>query len=287
MDQADAYISALNQGERYSVAGDRLEILDGEGAVRLVLVRDTPLQGEPVDLVGTAWRILTEDEKDDQVGAATMAFLNERLIVGATACRDYLATYGRSEATLNIQSTSMLRSVQPCPEPFRMLEAEYTDFLSWTREYSVYEEQGARLLSIKSDRGETLTFETLSPIFEDVAGAEWTLETFVELRQGGGVPRDTAVAEGTEVTVLFDNGSISGEAGCNSYSVPVKVEGRSIAIEVQSFQHTERACEGPNGVMEQEKKYLDLLPRLARYGIYGDSLFLQTDGDVFLLFQAR
>ena len=39
--------------------------------------------------------------------------------------------------------------------------------------------------------------------------------------------------------------------------------------------------------MEQEERYLGLLPRLARYGIYGDSLFVQTDNDVFLLFQAK
>ena len=39
--------------------------------------------------------------------------------------------------------------------------------------------------------------------------------------------------------------------------------------------------------MEQEEQYLDLLPRLTRYGIYGRGLFMQTDDDVFLLFQAE
>ena len=38
--QADKYWSALHQGERYRVAGDRLEILDGNGATRLVFVRE-------------------------------------------------------------------------------------------------------------------------------------------------------------------------------------------------------------------------------------------------------
>ena len=32
---------------------------------------------------------------------------------------------------------------------------------------------------------------------------------------------------------------------------------------------------------------LDLLPRLIRYGMYGDSLSMQTNDDVFLLFQAK
>ena len=38
--QADKYWSALHQGEKYKVEGDRLEILDGEGATRLVFVRE-------------------------------------------------------------------------------------------------------------------------------------------------------------------------------------------------------------------------------------------------------
>ena len=38
--QADEYWSALTQGERYRVVDDRLEILDGEGATRLVFVRE-------------------------------------------------------------------------------------------------------------------------------------------------------------------------------------------------------------------------------------------------------
>ena len=46
MDQADVYMSALVQGERYRVAGDRLEILDGEGATRLVFDREAPLPGD-------------------------------------------------------------------------------------------------------------------------------------------------------------------------------------------------------------------------------------------------
>ena len=38
--QAEEYWSALHQGERYRVAGDRLEILDGKGATMLVFVRE-------------------------------------------------------------------------------------------------------------------------------------------------------------------------------------------------------------------------------------------------------
>ena len=65
-------------------------------------------------------------------------------------------------------------------------------------------------------------------------------------------------------------------------------------IDVQSLMHTEKVCEGPDGVMEQEDWYLGVLPRLTRYGVFGDELFMQTDLDRlgrddvrFLVFQAK
>ena len=168
----------------------------------------------------------------------------------------------------------------------RRLEGGYTDFLTWAREYSVYEEGGSRRLEIRSLRGEALTFEPLTPTVEDIADADWALRTFIELRQGDGVPLHNPVVEGTEVTILLDEYGVSGSSGCNSYSAPAMVEDGTIKINALPLIHTEKACEGVFGLVEQEDRYLGLLPRLARYGIYGDSLFLQTDDDVFLLFQA-
>ena len=85
MDQADAYISALVQGERYRVADGRLEILDGEGATRLVFVREAPLPGGPVDLPGTSWRLIADDDVDNDERVTTLIF-NGRQVTGSTAC---------------------------------------------------------------------------------------------------------------------------------------------------------------------------------------------------------
>ena len=40
-------------------------------------------------------------------------------------------------------------------------------------------------------------------------------------------------------------------------------------MDVQSFVRTDKGCQGPDGLMEQEERYLDLLPRLTRYRMYG------------------
>ncbi len=67
------------------------------------------------------------------------------------------------------------------------------------------------------------------------------------------------------MTVSFDKDGISGEAGCNSYSAQANVEDQSITIEVQSLFHTEKACEGPDGLMEQEERCLDLTSQLVGF----------------------
>ena len=45
MDQADTYISALGQGERFRIVDDRLEILNSGGVTRLVFVKQEPPAG--------------------------------------------------------------------------------------------------------------------------------------------------------------------------------------------------------------------------------------------------
>ena len=290
MDQADAYISALMEGERYRVAGDRLEIHDAGGSARLVFFAQAPLPGSRSGLKGTAWRLLKEGDTEDNARAATLAFLDDRLVAGVTACRPYLATYNESEGGVGFPSMSMLRLSQECSEESRRLEGEYGDFLTWANEYSVYEQEGSPRLAIRSERGRTLDFEPLPSTVEDLADTEWTLVALVELHQlevGMWNPRSTRIIQGTEVTVSFGQDGISGESGCNSYAGQASAEDGSITIDVQSLAYTERVCKDTDGQMEQEESYLDLLPSVTRYGIYGDGLFMRTEDDVFLLFQSK
>lgn len=286
MSQADAYFSTLMRLDRFRASGDRLEILDSEGAARLVFVRQLQLPGDSTDLQGTEWRLLNQGD----TRAATMSFLDDRLVTGVTACRAYLATYQRTEGSVRFPSQSTLTYTHSCPEDASSMEGEFGDFLTWAREYAVSEEEGSRLLRIRSSRGKTLTFEPLPPTVKDIADAEWTLMAFVELREldpGMWNPRTTRIVEGTDVTISFDEDGLSGSSGCNSYTGLGSVEYEAATIDVQTLSHTELFCEGLDGLMEQEEQFLALLPRLEGYGTYGDGLFLQTDNHVFLLFEAK
>ncbi len=286
LDQAKAYISTLMRMDRLRVSGDRLEALDRWGAARLVFVRQVPLPGNPIDLRGTGWRLLRQGD----ARAATMSFLDERVVTGVTACRPYLATYLGTGGNVRFPSKSMLTSTHSCPDDARLMEGEFTDFLTWAREYAVSDREGLRLLRMRSSRGKTLTFEPLSPAVQDIANAEWILVSFVELRdEGSGTwnARTTRAVQGIDVTISFDEDGISGSSGCNSYSSQATAEDGVITIDVQSYSHTEKLCEEREGLMEQGERFLDLLPRLERYGINGNGMFLHTDDDVFLLFSTR
>ena len=287
MDQADLYGSALLEAQRYRVEGDRLEIIDGLGTVRLVFKRDAPLEGSSINLAGTAWRVMAEGETGRGIPVPTIAFLDDRLATGVTACRPHAATFSLFEGSVNSMSTSMFEYDWSCPEEARQQKGEFTEFLMWTWKHSVYEEEGSRRLEMRSARGKTLVFEPLPPAVENIADVEWALGTFIELRQGDRVPLHSPVVEGTAVTISFHEDGISGSLGCNSYFAPARIEDGSIVIDALPLLHTEKTCEGTHGLVQQEDRYLGLMPRLARYGIYGDSLFMQTDDGVFLLFQAE
>jgi heat shock protein HslJ len=81
--------------------------------------------------------------------------------------------------------------------------------------------------------------------------AEWTLESF------GNADRPQPVSPGTQITVLFNNsnGTVSGSAGCNTYSGGYKLDGDRLSISPLAV--TLMACEQP--VMDQEAEYLKAL----------------------------
>ena len=289
LDQADAYTRALMQGERFRVTGDRLEILDGAGETRLVLVKQAALPGRPVDLVGTGWRLLTEGDGDGGVRASTLAFLDDHLAAGETACRGYVAGYGASEGRVGFPSLSMTGPTESCPDELIQIEGRFTTDLSRVNEYSVHEDAGTSRLRIRTSRGRTLTFEPLPPAVDGIFDGGWSLRTFVEPHEyGSGMwfPRTTDVLVGTEVTISFRKTGVSGSAGCNSYEAPLSVEDASITIGALSA--TEKSCADRTRLMDQERRYLDLLPSMTRFRIYGDRLYIHTDdGMALLLFQAE
>jgi heat shock protein HslJ len=93
------------------------------------------------------------------------------------------------------------------------------------------------------------------------------------------------VLSNTTVTATFDNGNITGSAGCNRYSAGYQLSGNGMAI--SSITSTLMYCTAPNGVMTQETTYLLLLKNVTAYTISNDQLTLSdATGDSQLTFDA-
>ena len=89
---------------------------------------------------------------------------------------------------------------------------------------------------------------------------------------------------GTVLTAIFDDGSLSGTSGCNSYFTSYAVDGDSIGV--GPIGSTMAFCSEPAGVMDQESTYVSLLERADRYERDDDTLTLFQGDAVLIVYHA-
>ena len=74
---------------------------------------------------------------------------------------------------------------------------------------------------------------------------------------------DARPIDGALPTMEFEDGQVSGTTGCNHYSGSYQINGNAISFD--ALFSTEMACMDPEGVMEQERIYLELLGSADRF----------------------
>ncbi len=82
--------------------------------------------------------------------------------------------------------------------------------------------------------------------------------------------RKTRPIEGRAITIRFDDGKVSGSAGCNTFGGSYQVDGDKIAI--SELFTTLMACPEPKGIMEQEQLILQFLGNAQKYKIVDGQL---------------
>ena len=219
MDQAGAYQDALIGAKSFSLDGDRLEVRDEAGEVRAVLFKPPPLVGRPIELAGTAWRLVVEED-GAEVYTPTLAFLSEHIAAGATACREYVAGYRENDGHLSVPSRFMIGSTEDCvDEMLEMEEGFYRMHLSWVDRYRVEESAAGKVLRVRTKEGRTWEYESLTPPADGALRGVWALTAFVEPRIVSARHTDYShtidVIPGTEVRVEFSRDGVSGSGGCN------------------------------------------------------------------------
>ncbi len=139
----------------------------------------------------------------------------------------------------------------------------------------------------------TTTGQSVAP--PELAGTSWNVTEY-QLPDGG----ITDLWPGTEITVRFhEDGTVSGFSGCNEYGGTYEVDGSydpfepgvrdpndGQTLQLGGLSVTERGCESPTGVMEQEIEYLSAFQSSERWLIARGELLLRT-AEGSLLVQAE
>lgn len=284
MEQEQAYVEALRAASTYHLDGDRLELRDAGGATILTFARQEALGGDIRELVGTSWRLISMDGTAPMEGSdITLAFHDEHRLGGHAGCQDYVVVYDAGGDGLELYYTAMM-GPSCSDEALQEQEGTYTTILGWADRFRL----GDGRLEILTVRGEELLFEPLpGEAQSELEGHTWYLLAFIEtnLVEGMPLPLPTDVLAGTEITLTFEGGMAQGSAGCNTYLAAYAVGDSSVGFEDLTF--TERACLTPEGVLEQEDRFLGLLRDVRIYHVHGDQLWLETGDGRGLVFWGK
>ncbi|HET9063560.1 MAG TPA: META domain-containing protein [Candidatus Binatia bacterium] len=215
------------------------------------------------ELERTAWSLSalpgSSSVSDRQV---TMRFESGR-VHGTDGCNRYSAPYSTSpdgfQLTAPVVSTKMA-----CPEPV-MKQAEA--FLA-----ALAKARGARI-----DDGHLFLVDavgvivaTLDAQSQEIAGTEWTVTGY-----NTGTNAVVGVLAETHLSVRFSaDGKISGSAGCNDYTGSYSFSGQSLTIGETAA--TRKMCAQPEGVMKQERLFLNALAMVTLARVDGDLLELRA-----------
>ena len=90
--------------------------------------------------------------------------------------------------------------------------------------------------------------------------------------------RKSQVIEGTEITANFDDGQVTGSAGCNSYFGSYQANGSNLTT--NQIGATEMYCGEPEGLWEQEVFFLETLNDAQRFELAeGRLMIFRSDGE--------
>ena len=269
MDVESEYLDALRNVKRYVVDDTRLELLDASGSTLLVFMREET--GEST-LDGTSW-ILSEFEGEavpEEFEDITLNFNDGE--AGGTVCNSYGGSYELgSDNSLSI--FDLFQTEMYCTEPEGIMDFE-SEYVAALGDVAGYRIEGGRLTLLNANDDVLMTFTADEKTADmPLDGTEWVVTEI------DGEP----VIEDSGVTMEFENGMLSGNAGCNSYggSYSGSADGE---LELRDITMTLMACAEPDGVMDQETAFLAALREVTAWEQDGDDLRLLDDaGDVRLM----
>ena len=218
---------------------------------------------EPSALTSTPWALQAFGGPDVPLAALqgkniTIEFNAEGRASGFAGCNTYGGGYTVDGNSLTFGP--LISTMMACEPALMTLEQAYLAALAKTASFQITDGQ----LDLMDANGQmVLNFAPLES--KSLEGTNWLAMSVNNGRQAV-----VSVQSGTEITALFENGQLSGSAGCNTYTASYTVDGNKIAITMPAS--TMMMCAEPEGLMEQEQAYLAALTQAATFQIREDRL---------------
>jgi heat shock protein HslJ len=243
----------------------------GGSSVNLTLVDVTSKSVPPPNLDDTVWVAETLNGQPPVERSELSLGLFDGQLIGSAGCNRFSGSYetfGNSISFGQLVTTGV-----PCPQVLLDQQNEYLDTLESVASFQVANEQ----LQLSDENGEiVLTYNVVPQA--PLEGTLWQVVSY-----NNGQQAMTGVLPGTRLTALFENGSVSGSAGCNNFNGPYTVSDNQISI--GPLAGTMMMCAEPEGVMEQEAAYQAALQSAATYRIVASRLELASEsGELAVVF---
>ena len=226
------------------------------------------------DLTGQVW-VLSELSGNSPVSGTTITalFTKDGKVGGSSGCNSYSGEYTTSGSSITFKAP-MAMTMMACPDDVMTQETAYMKALEAAKKFSV---KGDQLTLSDGDNKALAIYKAQS---QELSGTSWEVTSY-----NNGKQAVKSVLVDTTMTANFgEDGTLSGNSGCNEYNGPYKVDGDK--IDLGPFASTRMACDQP--VMDQETQYLAALETAAKYQIMGNVMEMRTaDGALAASFNKK
>lgn len=234
------------------------------------IVEEMPLP----TLVGTNWLARTIADQTPIQGTSVFATFNQDgRVTGNDGCNNFNGSYTVSGNQLTLDPNMISTKMACQPDINQQAAAFVTALLATTR----YELAGNLLMLYQGD----VAGITMIDQGNSLAKTSWSVTSY-----NNGNQAVVSMIPETAVNMTFgDDGTVSGNSGCNSFTGQYAPSGSNIAV--SQLASTMMACESPEGVMDQEAAFLAALQSAATWQIRGNELSMRTAEDALAIMAVR
>lgn len=219
------------------------------------------------ELTGVTWTVTSLPGSTVPAGLRIDATFRDGTIQGSDGCNFYEGPYSLT-GDGGIAFRGLGGTDIGCAPAIADAGAAYASALDRAALYEVDDET---LTLLDDDGAEVARFQANAA--PPITGVTWRAFGY----RDGPVDEKQAVVsplDGSMITAEFGaDGTMSGSAGCNTYTADYSVEGNGFRI--TALVSTERACEAP--LMAQEGAYLDALGSVERWKFSGPAFQLLNE----------